>query len=353
MSKERLDDLDREIEEMEKAVADHASKDESSTTEELEVDKDGEGEKKDPIADPDVPEPAPETPDPDLTEVPEEAADKEKKEKKKPTDPNTWQHWKKRFVSTNDKLGKTINLQRQEIAGLNSELVASKEREVALAEKLAKAEAAIPEKSLEELVSPETREVVGEEALDAMTKITEARVKAATEPIQTALAESEKERLRQVKERAAAASERAAADFRSELTKLVPDLDEIDYDPRFHEFLKEDSGFGVPRFDLFNGAQRNGDIYRVAQFFKEFQDTLPPVIEDPLETMMTPEGQGSTPSTDSQSSKKTAWTWAKIEKHYADDLAGKLSKQESEQQEASIDAALAEAGRTGIPIPKQ
>lgn len=333
MSKERMEDLDKEIEEMEKAVTNRS--DEPGTADELP--KEVEVTTED-ATDTSVVEDLIHQDSPDLT------TEEEKSEKKQRED------WKKRYKTTKTKLDSTIHSLRVEVASLGSRLVTLSEENEELRTSLLDAKNKIADKPIQERFTAEQREVLGDEALQVMQEMTRKSVEEATAPLQASLAKEAEKQRNQIKLRAEEAAQNATSTFKELLSEQVEDLEAIDTDPKFLEWLNEGDSRGVIRMDLFKRAQAGSDVERVAQFFNEFASKKK-VRTEQIERQITPAGGGS--STTESTTSKQKWTVASIDKFYDDVIAGKYKgKQKLQAQlEEAIDSAVADAMKTGKALP--
>jgi len=341
LSKEMLNNLEEEIEALESAIANPDGESASNPNEpepEPEVVAEPEAElEPEPEPTPDPEEPTPE-PDP-VVETPDEQTEPKKKERT---------NWKKRFTTTKKKLDGTIHTLRRELATVSQQNAILMEKVEELTESLG--EVGKPEAKVE--YTDEEREVLGDEALSTIDRITSKRVKEATKPLEDQLKKEAEAKKEAAKNAAEAANEAALDAFRSLLEDEVPDYDEIDRDPAFTAWLHEDNGRGVERFTLFKNAQLSSDVERVAQFFNDFK-SMKDSSNDAIEDQITPEGKGSAPAANTPPATPDGWTMESIDAFYDKVLAGGFKGDDKTrvQTEKAINAFIEKAANDGVPIP--
>jgi hypothetical protein len=97
--------------------------------------------------------------------------------------------------------------------------------------------------------------------------------------------------------------------LKQKLAKYVENFESIDLDPKFGKYLEEEDEYsGVPRRSLSSRAIKNGDVGRVAAFYKDFASKRPARKEDILGKKISPVGRSSESSEGASSSKKKIYT---------------------------------------------
>jgi hypothetical protein len=225
------------------------------------------------------------------------------------------------------------------ISGLRRSLLAAQEENLTLRDQiddLTKKFAKITsekKRDISQIFSDEERDLIGEETLKAMQKYNDAMLESAVAPLKSEL---EKEREARKKEQSKAVEEEKKAiqnEFLATLAKIVPNYAELDRNPRWLAWMKHpDEVSGVPRETLFLRAQANGDVGRVAEFFKEWQRLQKP--KDKLASKVTPVGkQGETKTPPQNRQKKQGLTLKQIDQFYLDVARGKFRNRPKAQQE--------------------
>lgn len=131
--------------------------------------------------------------------------------------------------------------------------------------------------------------------------------------------------------------------FFSELTKLVPNWQEINGHDAFLAYLEQiDPIYGRPRQLALDEAQRTANAQRAAAIFKAFIATLPPPPAAPPAESPTPRGAGAPPPPTPQG--KPVYTQATLAKFYDDLRRGvyRSRPQDAERLNAEFNTAIAE-----------
>ena len=151
------------------------------------------------------------------------------------------------------------------------------------------------ESSIESLVTPEERDIIGDAGVSSIDKLTQRAVDAAVAPLKAQLALAEQERIKASDRTAANARMDAKQIFKDQLGQVIPDYGDIDQDPQFEVFLGQpDPLTGQKRFSLFKQAQNAGDVGRVADFFRDYK-ALKAIPRQTLESKVTPVGNVAPP----------------------------------------------------------
>ncbi len=191
------------------------------------------------------------------------------------------------------------------------------------------------------VITPEDTEVLGNEAVDSMKKVTQAAVDSAVKPLQDEIT-ANKKRLRKAQEdQVSVEKARAQALFLSKLSNLVEDYAEVNVNPDFLNFMRGvDHSSGYTRERLFKVAEHSGDVGRVAGFFKEFKDTQIKT-NTTLEEQITPTNNAVS-NAEVTNEKDKPLSMAFIDKFYSDMSKGYYRGKEKLRQEISdrIDIAM-------------
>lgn len=301
MSK-HTEDLDKEIEELEKAMTGETTVEEPTTpTEEAPVD---------PPATAGLSEP-----------------------KKKYT------NWKKRYTELRGHHDSLVYDLRSELANVKEHGVNLSADNMSLSDKLKD----LSSKAVKEDTSyftDEERDVLGEDAINALTKATRKMTDQAINPLQEQLDKERSLRIEMEKKDAVAAKAAAVKTFLSRLGALVPDYAEVDIDPAFGVWMEEqDAVSGYARKQLFKRAEANGDVERVAGFFKQFKQK-----EDPLAEHVTPTGTQASTQTQPISEDSKVISRAYVDDFYRKATRGEFKNNMSafHKEEALIDKAAME-----------
>lgn len=248
-------------------------------------------------------------------------------------------NWKQRYTklrSHHDSL----------VFDLRSELAATKERGVKLStdnmelsDKLKdlSSKAAVEDTSY---FTTEERDVLGEDAISALTKATRKMTDQAINPLQEQLNKERTLRIEMEKKEATQAKAAVVNTFLSKLGTLVPNFAEMDIDPAFGAWMEEqDPVSGYTRKQLFKRAEANGDVGRVAGFFTEFKRR-----EDPLAEHVTPTGTTTSVQTQLISEDSKVISRAYVDNFYNKAARGEFKNNMSafRKEEALIDKAAME-----------
>jgi hypothetical protein len=241
---------------------------------------------------------------------------------------------------------------RQQIAGLQEELLAAKDQIDHLSTQLQGFKVASQKQNMASSFSQEDVDVLGESTINNVQTAISSAVESATGPMQVellAMKRAERERLKQQ-----AQTNRSVAyqSFEQRLQELVPDYPVINTNPEFIKWLGQNSPFsGAPRMTFLHQAEQSGDVERVAQFFVEFRQLIS-APQQHLESSVVPiggGGGGGAPSTQPppQPPGPRVFSWTFINQFYDDDIAGKYRGREAlrDQLDAEIDLALKTPGR--------
>lgn len=194
--------------------------------------------------------------------------------------------WKQRYSTYKATTDSTIYRLRQEVAEL-------KGHNVTLVKKIDKLQElysqSTPEDMFKGIVTQEDEELIGSEAVDVMKRVT----KAAQEPLLNQIKQLKKEKLEKDQRDADNAQSISRSELRLKLSKMVNNFDAVDTSPGFAKFLGEvDDYSGRTRKELYSLAVTNGDVRRVADFYKDYISNLPATKESILERKVAPVGSG-------------------------------------------------------------
>jgi hypothetical protein len=240
---------------------------------------------------------------------------------------------------------------RQQIAGLQDNLVQANDRAELLTSKLMEFQSASEKQNVASAFSQEDIDVLGESTVNSFQNAIHTAVDSATKPMQSELLLMKKAERDRLKAQAATNRSQAYQSFEQRLQMLVPDYPVINTNPAFIKWLNEQSPYsGAPRMTFLHQAEASGDVERAAQFFIEFRNILE-APQQRLEQSIVPTGMGgggAAPATHiPQPAGKKIFTMQFINQFYDDDIAGKYKGKEAlrDQIDAEIDEALKTPGR--------
>jgi len=321
----QMNKLDDEIEAMEKAILGTTEDDSTSKKEEEKVDDQKSFE-----------DPA------DKEALSQEKTEEIVTEKEEPKEKQKAPRndWKGRYISLRGHHDALVFELRNEISYLKDQVVAINKQ----------AKASEPDKpkpvDFTDTLTKAEKDILGDEAVAALAKMTQKATESAVAPLQQRLDEEKQQRMdRETKE---AQDNRVQAQniFLQKLGRLVPDLSTIDMDPKFKTWMDElDQYSGLPRKDLFRRAERTGDVARVAEFFVQYKNAIAsPKKADPLAKKVTPTGEGSGEAANQQEGKGEIITMAMVNRFYSELAKGKYKGKQKlvDQTEADIEKAYLE-----------
>lgn len=209
----------------------------------------------------------------------------------------------------------------------------------------------VVEPSVRDLATPEEINVIGDEGISSIDKLTKRAVDTAVKPLQEQLAKAEEDRIASMEKTSLDAKQEAYNLFLNRLEEAVPNFAELDEDPRFEKYLLDpDPQSGIHRMAHFKQAESSGDVGRVAYYLKGFEATIHK--PSPLESKITPVGIGATP-TQVNTQPVGDVKYYRIEEYskFMDDLTKgrkyKGRQQEADAQEAIYDKAFLEGRMVG------
>jgi len=292
---------------------------------------------------------APSTEDDGYEDAPEEESVEESNQpEEKPKRTN----WKKRFIGYKTATDETISKLREELYSNESKAKLLEQQVEQLTAQIKELrESAPPEDPFKDVFTEEDKNLLGEEALEAMKKAalaTKREEKKETDPevqqLKAELAEWKRREAEKAKRDAEEAYARSMDDLKVRLEKLVPDFESIDVDEAFGEYLQDIDDYSDHlRFDLFQKAVQNYDVAGVARFYQDFKAKSNKPKSSFLDDHITPEGDTAT----SDSPERNAKRRYHIDEYtsFMDDLTkGKYRGREKEAQklEMMYDKAMVE-----------
>lgn len=201
-------------------------------------------------------------------------------------------------------------------------------------------EAAIPSVDpLEGAFTPEDTEQLGEQAVEAMKRVTQKATAAATARYDAEIKRMRETEKKQIEKSAEDAKQDAYNTFLARIERAVPDWKEINYDPAFMKWCKETDVDGLPRSNHFATAESQGNAALIIRYMLDYKESKH-VHVDKLAEKVTPVGNGAgATQTGALESKKI--TKAYVDKFYDDLNRGKYKGRHTEALaiEAKIDAA--------------
>lgn len=268
----------------------------------------------------------------------EETADEKTKQdepvEQPPTEKVDPEDYKQRFSRYKASADKTIHELRTQLA---SEAQSSKQlraRMSLLEQKLTEAPKADETPAWKEQLSQDDLEYLDEETLAVVAKVSGAAVANKLAAMQTQLDSLESDRRAEKDLRAEQAQHDIRADFVNRLRSAVPDVNEIDNDQRFAEWLNGvDQLSGVERRRLAEQAMHSFDVNRVASIYNEWKAVNG--TQDHRESRVAPKRSADAAPV------QTGQTYSRsdIKQFYADKSLGKYSDSEAKRIEQDIFAA--------------
>lgn len=189
--------------------------------------------------------------------------------------------------------------------------------------------------SVADLATPEELNIIGDEGISSIDKITQRAVGDAVAPLKEQLARQEEERLNTMKRQADVAGQEAYDSFLSRLERAVPNFAQMDEEPEFAKYLSDpDPDSGVRRLEHFKKAEAAGDVGRVAYYFRGYEATRSPSATQRLEAGVTPIGQGGSPPLPPEQSEPKLLKASEYREFMTDVTKGRKYKGRQDEAEA-------------------
>lgn len=258
------------------------------------------------------------------------------KKRKKYTD------WKKRYNklrSHHDGLAYEL---RQELASAKEEKIALEEELKNVTKEVQKVEPVVPT----DLLTDEEREILGEDAITAISKMTSKMTAQVADPLKAELEQQKALRLKAEQAEVERIKRSNVQSFLGKLGEAVPDYAEINVDPEFVKYMDGiDPYSGYIRKILFKRAESAGDVGRVAGFFNEFISYKKG--RDPLAQHISPTGDRGGRDVNQAATDDDVITLSYIDKFYDDASRGKYKNKMDvfRKEEARIEKALMTPGK--------
>lgn len=256
--------------------------------------------------------------------------------------------WKKRYATYKASTDSTIYGLRQELASVKSELADKYDEIDELSKEISelKKNVSAGKDPFEGVISPEDREIIGDEAVDVIKKIIDSKPEdpRVTE-MQKEIERYRKEKTESLRREQEKLKRESQSQFKDKLLAKVKNFETVDSDPEFHSYLQEiDEDSGVPRGKLFAAAVASRDVKGTARFYLDFESLKPKTREEILSSKVSPKGSNHSVVDDSGSKNKKTYKISEYEKFMTDLTKGKYRGREKEakQIEASFDRALQE-----------
>jgi hypothetical protein len=290
---------------------------------------------------------APSTEDDKVESAPEEESTEETEstgEKPKRT------NWKKRFIGYKTATDETIKDLRVKLDSREFKIANLEAQIQALSNQIEELKTGLPpEDPFKDVFTQEDKDLLGEEAIEAMKKAalaTKPEEPKVSPEIAQLKAEVEEWKRREA-EREKAEQEKAQADnterLRMKLLELVPNFEEIDSDDDFGVWLNDIDEFSDQvRFVLFQNAVQSGDVAYVAKFYQDYAKSKGSK-ESFIEDYITPEGDGATQDSPERTAKRKYHISEYVE--FMDDVTkGRYKGREKEAQKLELmyDKAMVE-----------
>ncbi len=194
---------------------------------------------------------------------------------------------------------------------------------------------------LEGAFTPEDTEQLGEQAVEAMKRVTQKATAAASARYDAEIKRLHEQQREQERKQAEAAQQDAYNTFLGRIERALPDWKDINFDPKFMEWCKELDVDGLPRSKHFARAEAQGNAALIIRYMQDYKASrTAKVSTDKLADKVTPVGNGvGSTQTGTQENKKISRAF--VDKFYDDLSRGKYKGRHSEAMaiEAKIDAA--------------
>lgn len=282
----------------------------------------------------------------EVEEVVEETT--EEVEAHEPSKPRT--SWKQRYANYKASTDNTIYTLRKDNASLKVDLEGLHQEISDMRDKMKEfqAKATEHEDPYKEVFTEDDVEVLGPEAIEVFKRALKTTNKSSqssqeVEELREELKRIKEDRRKQAHKEAASLEEESFEKFKGNLTKMVPDWQSIDVDPKFAQFIDDADEFsGLPRKVLFQRAVQGRDTQRVALFYQDFIKTMPKSREQILASKVTPTGSQSSQA--SEDSSKKLYSLKEYERFMEDVIKGKYRGREKDARllEAKYDRAFIE-----------
>lgn len=253
-----------------------------------------------------------------------------------------WKESEKRFNNYKGSTDLTIR-------DLRSDLASAKGKYANLQLSLSDALKRITElesKSASSVFTDEDKDILGESAVDSISKGVDKMLESKLKPLQDEVDRSRKALAEKELQEAKNLARTSYDKFISRLEKAVPDFEDVNVSPGFISYMKGiDELSGYPREYLFKKAEEALDVSRIAGFFKEFKD-MTQEKKNPLEAAITPTGTSSS-SAPTKSDNETQITRKFIEDFYNEFSRGKFKGKKGREEAARIEDMIDRAVMSG------
>lgn len=260
--------------------------------------------------------------------------------------------WKKRYNTLRHSQDETRRKLASENQQMASELQSLRKRESDMQARLKELEEKAAEqpgpdilKTIKDSLNEETRDLLGDDAVEAIAKSTEAainvrvskRLDLLDKRIESLANETHEEKEKREHTEAKTAQEQYRNNFYRKMDDLNPRWRELDQNEQFLDWLMQpDEVSGRLRQDLLATAFRGGDVQRAADLYTTWETANQ--APSP-ERNMSPASRGSPPPT---SGNKKIWTNREIMNFYTDVTKGRYSEKKAAEIERDIKAAIME-----------
>jgi len=251
------------------------------------------------------------------------------------------ENWKKRYTTYKAATDHTLHELRVQLSTEVQRSATLTKQMQALSEKIDKLEIASLDNSEANLdmFSAEERDILGDEAITTINKTTRSLVDKQIGPLKEKIKQQQLDSASALESRAASEREETFRLFKVRLTEFVPNMEEINVNPKFEEWLlKPDTYSGAPRIQLFRSAEASADVGRVAGFFNEFAGTQS-TMKDKLDRKITPRSSTTDAVTLAQGSRKPlkVYSMGEVDKFYDDCIRGKYNGKEDLRKKVAAD----------------
>jgi len=239
---------------------------------------------------------------------------------------------------------------KNQIASLQEGTLALQEDNRKLKDKLIEISKESPTNSVSSAFTEEDIDILGEGTINSFQTAVNTAVSQAVDPLNSELLRMKKMEAARVRAQADGNRSDARGLFRERLGQLVPDYMQVNSNPEFITWLRQQDPYGGDtRMAFFKQAETTGDVGRVAQYFVEFKQTVQ-APQNMLEEHVSPMGGGGGGQVNTQqppdNNAAPNFTRESINRFYDDVIAGKFKGQEAlaDKVETQIGDALSRPG---------
>lgn len=278
----------------------------------------------------------------DQLKDPDEIQDEAPAEQQQP-EPEPEHDWKQRFSGYKASTDRTIHDLRQQLGSKDEQLARMQLQLEQLGSQVNAMAASRPQELVPlDVLSSDDIESLGEDNVNRMARIAQAAIEKQRKELDNRINAITAKQQRFDQERQQAEAQTEEQRFWGNVRKLVPDVDKIDNDPAFSEFLNQlDEYSGHSNREIGRHAKAIGDVKRTADLYLAFQKSQRGPTRD-----VSPVGVGSNTAPRAESGKKI-WTVSEYETAVARLYRGGPLTKEREAKINQLHVSYAQALREG------